>query len=333
MGEDFHDALTGAANREFGNVQGTLEATRQMLSEMNAQFASMQAAFSMIIERAEQSTSEQMKTGREQTAALNALMQGLMLKLQETADQNLTSVRTQLTAVVTDLSEKVGTLSRDMMAAAENVAKQSHASASHVLEQTGNWLEATARRLEALLANIEARGTDFRDASRGLLEAKTFVADLLNRNGEALRQMADASRQVQAYTTGLAGQTDVLKTVSLNYAGVANQLREVSGGVRASFEQHGALLGEYRQVFQDYRSVIDELDVSLGKILSALHSGLRDYNQSMENNFREVVKISNEIIPEVSNLLKTQIDELSEQFEELGTVISGAVGRVNGRVK
>ena len=31
MGSDFHGALTGAANREFGNVQGTLEATRQML--------------------------------------------------------------------------------------------------------------------------------------------------------------------------------------------------------------------------------------------------------------------------------------------------------------
>jgi len=32
MGADFHSALTGAASQEFGNVQGTLEATRQMLS-------------------------------------------------------------------------------------------------------------------------------------------------------------------------------------------------------------------------------------------------------------------------------------------------------------
>ena len=43
MGADFHEALAGAASREFGNVQGTLEATRQMLSEMNSQFGSMQA--------------------------------------------------------------------------------------------------------------------------------------------------------------------------------------------------------------------------------------------------------------------------------------------------
>jgi hypothetical protein len=39
------------------------------------------------------------------------------------------------------------------------------------------------------------------------------------------------------------------------------------------------------------------------------------------------------MVPEISSLLKTQVDELSEQFEELGTVISTAVERVNGRAK
>ena len=103
MGEDFHKALTGAASQEFGNVQETLEATRHMLSDMNTQFGAMQAAFSTIIEKAEQSTSDQMKTGREQTEALTALMNGLMVRMQESADQNLGAVRTQLTLVVSDL--------------------------------------------------------------------------------------------------------------------------------------------------------------------------------------------------------------------------------------
>ena len=54
MGNDFHEALTGAASREFGNVQVTLEATRQMLSEMNSQFGAMQAAFASVVARAEE---------------------------------------------------------------------------------------------------------------------------------------------------------------------------------------------------------------------------------------------------------------------------------------
>src|SRR5260370_1418290 len=132
MGADFHAALTGAASQEFGNVQGTLEATRQMLSDMNTQFATMQAAFSTIIEKAEQSTSDQMKTGREQTEALTSLMNGLMIRMQESADQNLAMVRSQLSLVVSDLAEKVGSLSQDMMAAADKVAKQAQNSASQV---------------------------------------------------------------------------------------------------------------------------------------------------------------------------------------------------------
>ena len=38
--------------------------------------------------------------------------------------------------------------------------------------------------------------------------------------------------------------------------------------------------------------MIDELDQCLGKVLGAIEAGLRDYDQSIENNFKEIVKIS-----------------------------------------
>ena len=333
MGDDFHKALTGAANQEFGNVQGTLEATRMMLSDMNTQFGKMQAAFSLIIEKAEQSTSDQMKTGREQTEALTALMNGLMVRMQESADQNLTSVRTQLTLVVGDLADKVGTLSKDMMSAAENVSKQSQASADHVLERTGNWSEATAKRLEGLLANIETRSSEFQNAGQSLMKARDFLAEIIAQNANALERMADASRQVQAYSTGLAGQSEALKSISQLHSQVTTHLKETSGSLRASSEQSEKSLAEYRRHIEDYKRVIDELDQSLGKILGAIHGGLRDYNQSIENNFKEIVKISNPMISEASSFLQTQIDELSGQLEELGSVISTSMERVNGRAK
>ena len=56
--------------------------------------------------------------------------------------------------------------------------------------------------------------------------------------------------------------------------------------------------------------MIDELDQSLGKDLGAIQSGLRDYNQSIENNFKEIVKISNPMISEAASYLQTQIEEL-----------------------
>ena len=79
--------------------------------------------------------------------------------------------------------------------------------------------------------------------------------------------------------------------------------------------------------------MIDELDKSLGKILSAIKTGLGDYNQSIENNFREIVEIANPMISEAFGLLKAQIDELSGQLEELGSVITKSTTRFNGRTK
>ncbi len=333
MGDDFHKALTGAASQEFGNVQGTLEATRTMLSDMNTQFGSMQAAFSMIIEKAEQSTSDQMKTGREQTEALTALMNGLMIRMQESADQNLNSVRTQLTLVVGDLAEKVGSLSKDMMSAAENVSKRSQASADHMLQQTGNWSEATAKRLEALLANIEKRSSEFQNAGQTLMKARDFLAEIISQNATALERMSDASRQVQAYSTGLAGQSEALKAINQLNSQVTTQLKEASGSLRASAEKSDKSLEDYRRNIESYKRVMDELDQSLGKILGAIHGGLRDYNQSIENNFKEIVKISNPMISEASSFLKMQIEDLSGQLEELGSVISTSMDRVNGRAK
>ena len=333
MGDDFHQALTGAATQEFGNVTGTLEATRQLLSEMNSQFGSMQAAFAVVVQKAEQTTSDQLRTGKEQTEALTALMNGLMVKLQESADQSLNTVRTQLTWVVGDLADKVGNLSRDMMAAAETVTKHSQASATDVLQKTGDWSEATARRLESLLSGIEARTVDFQQASQSLLQARSFLTETISQNATALDRMAEASRQVQAYSHGLAGQSDALKAIGQQHAQVSNQLREVSSSIQLSSEQNEKLLAEYRKAFQDYRSVIDTLDVSLTKIMGAIQTGMRDYSQSVENNFREIVGISNKVVPEISSLLKTQVEELSGQFEELSSVISRTTERTNGRVK
>ena len=333
MGSDFHSALTGAANQEFGNVQGTLEATRQMLSDMNTQFGAMQAAFSTIIEKAERSTSDQMRIGREQSEGLTALMNGLMVRMQESAESNLGTVRNQLTLVVSDLADKVGSLSHDMMSAAGEVAKQAQDSANQVLNHTGEWSEATARRLEGLLSSIEARSTDFQSAGQSLIKARDFLVEVMSQNARALDSMADASSHVQAYSSGLAGQSDALKVISQLQSQVTTQLRDASGTLRVSSEQNEKLLAEYRRTFDGYKNVIDELDNSLGKIFGAIQSGLRDYNQSIENNFKELVKISNPMISEAASFLQTQIDELSGQLEELSSVISTSVERVNGRPK
>jgi len=184
-----------------------------------------------------------------------------------------------------------------------------------------------------LLANIEVRSSEFQTAGQSLLKARDFLTEVISQNAGALDRMADASRQVQAYSTGLAGQSEALKGVSQLQSQVTAQLRDASASLQASTDQNGKMLAEHRRAFTDYKAVIDELDQNLGKILGTIQAGLRDYNQSIENNFKEIVKISNPMISEAASFLQTQIDELSGQLEELGSVISASMERVNGRTK
>ena len=333
MGREFRDALSGSARDEFGNVQGTLETTRTVLSEMNNQFAQMQTALGVIIAKVEETTTDQLKTGREQTEALSTLMHGLMNKLHETAEQNMNNVQTQLTKVVSDLTDKVTGLSVDMMEAAKDMANHSQQSASSIIDKTDAWSEATAKRLEALLANIENRSRDFKEASAALLEAKTFMSNLLTNNANALAQMADASRNVQAYTSGLVGQSDSLRAISGDHAKVSNQLQLTASGIKASLDVHEKLLGEYRRTIAEYKSVVDTLHEPIARIMQATSNGLRDYNQSVEKNFTNIVEVADKLVPKAANLLNGQIEELGSQLEELGDVISKAMERSNGRTK
>ncbi len=333
MGADFHQALAGAATQEFGNIQGTLGATRDALSEMIGQFGRMQAGFEATVQRADDATAEQRKSGIEQTEKMIKLMDGLMTQLQTTADQNLSSVRNQLTLVVSDLSSQVSTLSKEMMSAAEKVTQSSQDSAREVLDRTGEWSEATARRLEELLRGIENRSTEFQKAAQVLMQVHEQLTVTIGQGNVSLKNMAEASTQVKAYTTALGGQTDIVKGFNQQQVQIAGQLKDATGNLRLVFEQHGQLLKEYQRVFDEYRTITDGLDEGLATIFTEINRGMRDYAQGVENNFREIVRISNQSVPEISKLLQTQVQELSGQLEELTSVISKSVEKTDGRVR
>jgi Mg2+ and Co2+ transporter CorA len=333
MGSQFHHALAGAATQEFGNIQGALEATRQMLSEMNTQFASMQAAFAGIIEKAEASTSTQLQTGKDQTEALTRLMEGLMLKLQETADNNVTSIRSQLTLVVSDLAQRVGSLSQEFMTAAQNATRDSQASALQVVEQTGNWSEATAKRLEALVNAIELRSGEFQAAGTTLLQLQGSLKETIHENAAILARIGEASRQVQAYSTALAGQAGALGDLNKHQVQISAQLKQSTGYIDSAFQRHDEFLKQYRQVFERYEGVFKGLDTTIGSVLTAIQSGMQKYTQSVEHNFQEIVKTANQMLPDIVKKLDAQTGEIAEQIEELSDVLGKGLERLNGRAK
>jgi chromosome segregation ATPase len=231
---------------------------------------------------------------------------------------------------VDDLSGKVAALSIDMMDAAKDMAGHSQQSAAAIIEKTDAWSESTSVRLEALLSNIEDRSRDFREAGQALLEAKTFMNNLLVQNATALSQMAEASRNVQAYSAGLVGQSDGLRALNQQQLQTSTKLQETVASLNAVFDRHQALLETYDDGLAAFKDVIEPLDQTLARIMSATTKGLSDYNEKVEANFDSIVEIADKLVPKAASLLSQQIDDLREQLETLGEVIAKAVERVDG---
>jgi gas vesicle protein len=260
-------------------------------------------------------------------------MNGLMLKLQETASQNVTSIRSELTLVVSDLAQKVGGLSHDLMTAASNVARESQASARQVVEQTGNWSEATARRLEALLNAIEVRSGEFQAAGATLLQLQRSLQATIHENAAVLERISEAGRQVQTYSLALAGQASTLEGLNKHQVQVTAQLTQGSSNLNASFRLHDDFLKQYRAVFEQYQGVFKGLDTTLGNLLTTIQRGMHQYTQSVEQNFQEIVKTANQMLPDIVKKLDAQTGEIAEQIEELSSVLGKGLERLNGRTK
>ena len=330
MGTEFRTALSGSANDEFSRVQGTLEATRNLLSDMNAQFTATQAAFATVVQKVDNSTNNQMVSGREQIERQSAIMEGLMARLSETAEQNVSGIRNQLGAAVSELAQKVGDISKELMVSAHASAQQARASADAVVEKAGAWSEESARRLEALLASIEARNIDFARAGQELRQFQESLKATIAENQKALSQMAEASRSVKVYSEGLAGQMGGLKTLSDNQVQVTVLLKQASAGMDTAFQKHCQFLQQYQQLFDRYAGTFENLDARIAKVMASVNQGMQQYTQQVERNFKEIVKTANEMLPEIVRKLDAQTEGVAEQLDELGDVIAKGLEKLNG---
>jgi ABC-type transporter Mla subunit MlaD len=301
-----------------------------MLSDMNGQFTAMQAAFSTIIQKAEESTSNHMASGQQQIEKQSALIEGLMVRLSETAEQNVSGIRNQLGAVVSDLAQKVGDLSKELMSSAQKVAQESQASANKVVEKAGDWSEATAQRLDSLMGSMEARSADFTKAGQELRQFQESLKATIGENQKALAQMAEASKNVKIYSEGLAGQMAGLKTLSENQVQVTVRLKEASANMDTTFQKHSQFLQQYQQLFKSYEGTFESLDSRIAKIMGSVNQGMQQYTQQVERNFREIVKTANEMLPDIVKKLDAQTEGVAEQLEELSDVIAKGLEKLNG---
>jgi uncharacterized protein (UPF0335 family) len=320
MGAHFHEQLTGAAQNEFGNVQSTLSGTAKMLQDMNVQFQSMQVALGLVIEEAKRSTDSQLTSGREQVEALTRLMEGLMTRLNESTDTGLKNVSATLTVVVDDLAKKVSAVSTEMLKAASDNTTRTQDAAHQVIQTAGAWSEATAKRLEKLVGAIELRSNDVNAAGATLIRSNDALKDTLLQNQNALDSLFKASEQVRMYSTSLAGLAKNADEIQKGQIMATTQVKQVVEEFRRVSVVNSGFLEEYKKVFTEYKGVFDGVDSRIAATLTAINQGMNTYVQSVENNFRAIVSVTNQQLPQISMTLKDRITELEIQLDELSDI-------------
>jgi hypothetical protein len=325
MGRQFHEQLTGSAQNEFTTVQSTLASTSQMLGQMNSQFELTRGALSELVQAANTSSSNQARASQDQAQALQELMRGIIDELGRNASSNLQNIAGALTTVVSDLTHKVESVSEVMVRSVGNMAAQSQATADSLVSRTGQWSESTTQRLQSLLDSVQARSEEFSTAGRTLLEAKVLLSEVLNKNSDALRSMESAARQVEGYTAGLAVVGRNADDILHRQAEAVGHSRQVVEELKETGVQNQRILEQYRRVLEEAKTVFSNLDQQVEKVLTTINSGMRDYVQTVENNFSVIVKHSNDYLPEISRTLQSQTQQLEQQLDELTGVFDRAL--------
>ena len=325
MGRQFHEQLTGSAQNEFTTVQSTLASTSQMLGQMNSQFELTRSALSELVHAANTSSSNQVRASQDQAQALQDLMRGIIDELGRNASSNLQNIAGALTTVVSDLAHKVESVSESMVRSVGEMAAQSQATADSLVSKTGQWSESTTQRLQSLLDSVQARSDEFSAAGRTLLDSKVLLSEVLNKNSDALRSMESAARHVEGYTAGLAVVGRNADDILHRQAEAVGHSRKVVEELKETGVQNQRILEQYRRVLEEAKAVFSNLDQQVEKVLTTINSGMRDYVQTVENNFGVIVKHSNDYLPEISRTLQSQTQQLEQQLDELTGVFDRAL--------
>lgn len=328
MGRQFQQALSGSTKDEFGELANVIKGSASVVGEMNAGMVLVQSTLQAVADSAKQSSSEQMAAGFEQTQRLNTLVEGLMVRLNETASQNYDQMSGTLTLVVTALSEKVTQLSDDLVKTVGAATERSQDAATHTLQQANDWSTTTREQIAELLASLREKSDRFDKAGDTLLEAQGLLQGTLDQNHRALAALGAAAGEVKTYTAGLAGVQRQFGEGQQAQLQLATLARESIGKLADAGQRHEEFLTRYHATFEEYRSVFEGMDKEIGRTLETILERLQAYNRSVETNFKTIVDSANIVMPRMANVIKVSTDELKEHLDELSDVIEKSAARI-----
>ena len=279
----------------------------------------MQAAFQGVVAKAEEATLHQVNSGREQTEELNRVMQGLLSGIAAGTAESMQTMQ-----------ERLGTTIEQLVTRVDALTKGSHESAAALIGQTEVSAQALTARLEQILESIRERSTDFDRASGSLRDAQAFIADLLQRNGDALKQLTAAGVEVRGYTSDLKAQSGSLAGIVVGQGNIAGKLATAAGSIEDALNHQDQRLQRYETTVQQFESVMGEVDKRIAAVLQEFGKGFSDYQEGVRKNFDSIVKIANELLPNTALSLEARVEEFTDQMTTFSDTVVEQIKKLEG---
>lgn len=354
LAETFRSNFNQSTNFEFDRVTDALEQTLSMVTRMEERSTETQQAFSGLIEKLGQSTSELSakldssaeNLGTTQSAAREALDETVREILRSSAQQ--TEQGTQQVRVAID------SLQRSMGQVLENLERGAAGLQSGGLEAQSKLLAAA----ESLSSRISTGATEATEALAGTAKAvidqsaeeSTKISDrldaLLDREegrSELLIQQREAQREAtQEFGRLLAESKANLESLQLASLGArdaaavfhqaATQVREVQTDARtligASSEQARnmtAVLAANQNLLGEYERVFRNVDEGLSKAVKALGNELVRFQEDATEQLRRQLGVFDEHLGSATGKLGSAVQDLGERLEDASETIANSV--------
>jgi hypothetical protein len=291
MSAAFSDALSGGARDEFSLVIQALSNTRGLLDDTNRQFTNAQNAIATLIDLAKSSTSEQIKEGQIQMAAMTAKIEKLMEQMGQKLEASA--------ATTTDAAQNV--ITRAEAWSAQSAGQLASLLNSH--QQQAMTVSELRGALETTLKGFNEAISKQTDALNGLRPVTSQVAATVSAIGEAVQKMQHTQQSLQQVAAQAEAQVKEL--------GSANQHQEqVRQYIQSSMVQYEKL---FQNVEDSAAALLGEINQQLKDLMAVSNQGFQQLVNQADNHFSTATQRLAAMVEELNDPL----DTLSEQLSKL----------------
>jgi len=321
IGTTFTQSLSGSAKDQFDKVVSALSGASGLLESMNSQFINTQAALGDLIKLAKNSTAEQIAMGHSQVESLTNVLKDLMVQLKDTTGSSVTEMSTALSAIMLSISEKLNKMSDDMTTNLTNATKNTAEAAQSVIKRADDWSSQSATQLDKLIEKYQSQIELTSDLNGALKSGLTGFKDSLTKYGQVTNDLKGITSEM-SLAVGMMNQVSVqIKETQDALKAVATITAEQIQNLRNANDTQKATWDEIYKSMQQYQKTFTQVEGSAKALLMQISDNLKDYTETIEENFKGLVTVSNEHFSNAYQRLKQSVEDLDELLQDLHEIL------------